>query len=302
MSRRMAKNEKSKWKRVTVEGMVLSSLVAYGFIGAPGVRAQDAGAQPAATQPAQNQQAAAQAQENSANVSGSDTSASAIQPAQNPKQHTSFAVGVGIKASLLGIGVEAAAPVTRRTNLRVGYNQFNYSRTFDSNGITYGGKFDFRSLDVLYDWFPFGGSFHLSPGLLAYNGNQVKANASVPGGQTFTLNSTTYTSDPSNPITGTGKLLMGHKAAPMFLFGFGNLAPRRGHFSVSFEIGAAFTGAPSTTLNLSGNACDSFGICASASSNPKVQSDVQAEQAKLNHDVSPFKVFPVLSLGFGYKF
>src|SRR5260370_2059505 len=100
--------------------------------------------------------------------------------------------------------------------------------------------------------------------------------------------------------TGLGQLLRGHKAGPMFLFGLGILAPRHGPFSVSFELGAAFTGAPSTTLNLTGNACDSFGICASTSS-PKIQSDIQAEQAKLNHDVSPFNVFPALSLGFGYK-
>src|SRR5260370_9238301 len=118
--------------------------------------------------------------------------------------------------------------------------------------MSYGGNIDFRSLDLLYDWFACGGKFHLRPGLVAYNGNQVKANASVPGGQTFTLNHVDYTSDPSNPITGTGKLLMGHKAAPMFLFGFGNLAPPHGPFIVSFHLGAAFTAAPTTTLPLTG--------------------------------------------------
>lgn len=298
MSSRQLENEKRKFKRTVIAATALSAFLASGFVGAP-ARAQESSAP--ATQPAQDQQASATSPGDSATAAASVSSAPAVQASKPAKQHTPFAIGVGVKASILGIGAEVAAPVTRRTNLRVGYNQFNYSRTLTSDGITYGGKLDFRSLDLLYDWFPFGGKFHLSPGLLAYNGNQVKANASVPGGQTFTLNHVDYTSDPSKPITGTGKLLMGHKAAPMFLFGFGNLAPRHGHFSVSFELGAAFTGAPSTTLNLTGNACDSFGICASTSS-PKIQSDIQAEQAKLNHDVSPFKVFPVLSLGFGYKF
>src|SRR5260370_7307020 len=114
--------------------------------------------------------------------------------------------------------------------------------------MSYGGNIDFRSLDLLYDWFACGGKFHLRPGLVAYNGNQVKANASVPGGQTFTLNHVDYTSDPSNPITGTGKLLMGHKPAPMFFFGFGNLAPPHAHSTVPFHLSAASTVTPPPPL------------------------------------------------------
>src|SRR5206468_13060006 len=67
----------------------------------------------------------------------------------------------------------------------------------------------FRSLD----WYPLGYAFHLSPGLLIYNGNGATATASVPGGSTFTLGGVTYTSDPSNPITGSGKVDF-MKAAP----------------------------------------------------------------------------------------
>jgi len=43
----------------------------------------------------------------------------------------------------------------------------------------------------------------------------------------------------------------------MLLLGIGNLVPRSKHFSVSFEIGAAYQGPPRVTLNLSGSACDS---------------------------------------------
>jgi hypothetical protein len=302
MSLPIARNKKWKCKRAAVAGVTFSALLTTGFFAVAPARAQSS-SEPATTQAAEVRSASSTAPADSPAHPGSGSAVSGVQSPEAPKGRTPFALGVGVKVSPLGIGAEVAAPLTRRTNLRVGYNQFNYGNNFNHDGISYGGNLNLRSFELLYDWFPFGGAFHLSPGLMAYNGNQVKANASVPGGQSFTLNHTVYTSDPTNPITGTGKLQLGDKAAPMFVFGFGNLVPRHRHISISVEAGAAFTGAPSTTLSLRGNACDAFGTnCVSATSAPGVVSDIHAEQSKLNHDTSAFKIFPVLSLGFGYKF
>ncbi len=214
-----------------------------------------------------------------------------------------FGVGVGIKVSLLGAGVEAAVPVAKKFNVRAGFNAFSYNRTFNKDGVTYGGQLRFRSSEAHLDWFPFGGSFHVSPGVLVYNGNQVTASADVPGGNTFTLNSTDYTSDPANPITGSGKIDY-KKAAPMISVGWGNLVPRGGkHFSVPIEIGLIFSGAPKAAINLTGGACDANGMnCESVNSDPTFQSNLQSEQDKINHDMAPFKYYPVISLGFGFRF
>ena len=215
---------------------------------------------------------------------------------------TPFAIGVGVKASTLGIGGEVALPVTHRTNVRVGFNLFNYSHTFDKDGVTYKGTLNLRSAQATFDFFPIW-EFHISPGVLLYNGNQLTANASVPGGKTFTLNNTSYVSDPSNPVNGTGKLTV-YKAAPMILLGIGNLVPRSSrHFSASFEIGAAYQGPPRIALNLAGSACDSTGLfCRSISSDPTIQNNIQLEQAKLAKKAAPFRFYPVVSFGFGIKF
>jgi hypothetical protein len=211
------------------------------------------------------------------------------------------AVGVGVKVSLLGFGGEAATPLSRHFNLRGGLNMVGYDRTFHKDGVDYAGQIHFRSGEAHFDWFPFGGSFHLSPGALIYNGNQVNANASVSGGQSFTLNGTSYTSDPADPVLGTGKLSF-DKAGPMLTMGFGNLVPRHHRFSIPFEIGAIYTGAPTMALNLTGSACDSSGQnCSSIATNPTIESNVQAERAKINKDVAPFKFYPIISLGFGVK-
>ena len=212
-------------------------------------------------------------------------------------------VGVGIKASLLGAGVEVATPLARHFNLRAGYNMFSYDRTFNKDGVTYAGQLQFRSAEAHLDWFPFHGGFHVSPGALLYNGNQVTANAAVPGGQTFTLNGTDYASDPADPVTGNGKIDF-PKAGPMLTVGFGNLLPRgRRRFSVPFELGAIYTGAPKMALNLGGSACDASGdFCRTIASDPTIQANVADEKNKINHDMSAFKFYPVLSIGFGVKF
>jgi hypothetical protein len=212
-----------------------------------------------------------------------------------------FPIGVGVKVSTLGIGGEVAVALSHRSNVRFGFNAFSYGHAFDKDGVTYKGTLDLRSAQATYDLFFFK-EFHISPGVLVYNGNNVTANASVPGGHSFTLSNTNYVSDAADPITGTGKLTV-YKAAPMLLVGFGNLVPRSRHFSTSFEIGAAYQGPPRVTLNLSGSACDSTGLfCRSISSDPTIQANVVSEQAKLNKSASPYKFYPVLSFGVGFKF
>ncbi len=231
--------------------------------------------------------------------------AGTAEPAVPKKQSSEgrIPIGIGVKVSTLGIGGEVAVAISHRSNVRVGFNAFSYGDTFDKDGVTYKGNLNLRSAQATYDMFLVKG-LHISPGVLFYNGNQVSANASVPGGKSFTLSNTNYVSDPTDPIMGTGKLTV-YKAAPMLLFGIGNLVPRSRHFSTSFEIGAAYQGPPRprVTMNLSGSACDSTGLfCRSTSSDPTIQSNIAAEQAKLNNSASSYKFYPVLSFGIGYKF
>lgn len=229
--------------------------------------------------------------------------ASAAAPAApaNKSSEGRFPIGVGVKVSTLGLGGEVAVAVSHRSNVRFGFNAFSYGHTFAKDGATYTGNLSLRSAQATYDLFllPW---LHVSPGVLVYNGNNVSANVAVPGGQSFTLSNTSYVSDGANPIAGTGKLSV-YKVAPMALFGIGNLVPRSRHFSTSFEIGAAYQGPPRVALNLSGSACDPTGLnCRSISSDPTIQSNIAAEQAKLNKSASPYKFYPVLSFGVGYRF
>jgi hypothetical protein len=212
------------------------------------------------------------------------------------------AVGIGANASTLGIGAEAGVALGPKFNVRGGFHIFNYDRSFTRDGIHYDGTVHLSSVQVLLDWYPVGGVFHLSPGVLVYNGNQFDGNANVPGGQIFSLGGMAFRSDPANPVGGTGKLEF-NKVAPAVLFGFGNLVPRRSRFSATVDLGVAFHGTPAVSLTLTGSACAPNGTnCRNAATDPAVQSSLQSEVAKLNRNAEPYKVYPIISVGFGYRF
>jgi hypothetical protein len=216
--------------------------------------------------------------------------------------HTSR-FGVGIKMSSLGAGVEFAMRMTNPSNLRIGFNSFIYGHLFDSHGLDYHGEFYLRSAQLNYDWFPFHGAFHLSPGVLLYNGNKLNANISVQGGHIFTIDSNSFRSDAGDPIRGNAGITF-WKVAPAFLIGWGNLVPRKHQrFTIPFEFGVVFHGQPNVAFSLTGEACDSKGrYCSGISSDPTGKSYIADERAQINRDLSWFKFYPVVSGGFAFSF
>ena len=191
--------------------------------------------------------------------------------------------------------------MTAKSNVRVGFNIFDYNHSFTKDGINYNGDLKLRSVQVTYD--QFFGPFHISPGALIYNGSKGDATASVRAGQSFSLGSTTFYSSSSSPVNGSGTLMV-NKAAPMILFGFGNLLPRsQRHFGVNFEAGVVFEGSKGQTESGRQRLPDlSAGGLRQCRHRHHCPVEPAVEQNKLNNDVGPFQYYPVISLGFSYKF
>lgn len=209
---------------------------------------------------------------------------------------------LGAKVGVLGVGFQAATPLTSRLNLSGGANFFSYNDNLTIDGLHYKANLHLRSAEASLDWFAWRG-FHISPGALLFNGNQITGNANVPGGQYFSLDNVNYQSSPSDPVSGTGSLKF-NKAAPKLTVGFGNMLPRNGrHFSVPVELGFAYQGDPKVALNLKGTACDAngSGFCQSVSS-PEIQANLAAQVQKLHNDVSPARFMPIVSIGFAANF
>ena len=228
--------------------------------------------------------------------------ASAQTHRNDPDDAPAVPVGVAFKASTLGAGMDIAVGVHEKLNLRGGFNFLSFGKDYDRDGIQYDGTLKLRSGEVQVDWFPTGGNFHLTGGALVYNGNRLDARAFVPGGQGFELGGGAYASSQTDPVNGTGELTF-QRVAPMVKWGWGNIAKRTGHFTFIFESGIAFHGSPRAKLALGGTACTtSFTFCRNAATDLTIQQDVRDEEDDLNRRASPWKVYPIITIGFAYRF
>ena len=231
-----------------------------------------------------------------------------VQPnyASAPFSHLAFGGGV----SSMGIDMQVAVNANRYINVRGAGTFFDYSLSnISTNGLTASGTFNLATARAAVDFYPFPNhGFRLSPGVLFYNQNNASARITAQGGTSFTLDSYTYYSSEANPVTGSGSVgLNAQNPAFTLTTGWGNMIPRRGgHFSFPVEIGAAFIGAPSVNLVLTGgqvcsNPQGTVG-CENVVGDSQIQSNLQAQQQKYQNDLNPFRFFPIFSSGIAYSF
>lgn len=224
-----------------------------------------------------------------------------------PKGHQLPRIGpfstaaLGLTAGTLGPGVELALPVLRNVNVRFGGSYFDLRYPFTIDGVNYNTALKLTSGQGMIDWFPKRGGFHISAGAL-YCKDEVSAAAEVAPGQQFKLGDTAYLNSLDDPVQGTASLKFQKKVAPIVLLGFGNLIPRSGrHISVPFEFGGAYLAPPNVAIQLAGTACTTQG-CFNIAKDPAVQANLAKEESKLNRDIRPLQIYPILSLGFALRF
>jgi hypothetical protein len=210
---------------------------------------------------------------------------------------------IGAKLGTLGWGGQIATPLTRRLTLRGGADFFNFGYGLTEDGTNYYASMHLKSGTAQVDAYPFRrSSFHISPGVLILKSN-VAATMNIPGGSTFTENNTDYTSDPADPVNGTGGVTFSRSIMPALTIGFGNMITRREskHWSAPFEIGAAYTGHYTLQSNLTGSACQAGQGCGSVN-DPSIQANVVAETNKINEDLKRLQIFPIITAGVAYRF
>jgi hypothetical protein len=155
----------------------------------------------------------------------------------------------------------------------------------------------------MVDFFPWRGRFRLSGGVTVYNNKGFTGSLDVPSGSSFTLGNDKYYA--SGPLVGTGTFKLGGNAGGRVSFGTGNLLPKKGRFTFQSELGIEFVSKPTVALAFTGNACPSAqgANCESpiSASSSTFQSDVTAEQSKLQGDVNFLSFYPILSIGIGFK-
>jgi len=196
-------------------------------------------------------------------------------------------VGLAVRASTLGIGGELSFRASRNIGIRLGGNYLQFSRDATVEEIDYRLTPHFENGTAILDVHPFGGSFHLSGGLLLnYNEGQMVATLN----QNITIGDNTYTPQQVGSLTGTVSF---NKTAPYLGVGFAG----RSRVAVLFDLGVGFTGTPQVELlgetNLTGAAKAEF--------DANVIKEQQQAQAEIDsHKV--LKYHPVVSLGIKVSF
>jgi hypothetical protein len=208
---------------------------------------------------------------------------------------------IDLIANTLGAGFDLSTPLARHFDVRGGANFMSFGYEFDVDGLHYDSDMRLRSGNLRLDWFPRRRNFHISPGLL-YANNNVTAISHVPAGAKFTLGDETFINSVDDPVHGDARLIFPRRVSPMVTFGFRNLLPgEHKHISVPLEFGVAYTGAPKIDVTLTGNACAEDG-CFNFADNAEAQQSLRDEIKDINDTLSNIPVYPVLSIGFGYRF
>ncbi len=150
-------------------------------------------------------------------------------------------VGIAVQASTLGIGGDIAVKLSDKANIRAGLNNFSWSHDFvdDKDGSITTAKVKLKSVHAFLDWFPFGGGFHLSPGMVFANDTNGELSLTATPGQKIEIGDVNYYSSSTNPIRAAGKVTVKSSAFAMTM-GWGNIVPRTRHWSIPFEIGVVF--------------------------------------------------------------
>ncbi|MGI9272062.1 MAG: hypothetical protein ACR2QT_09825 [Woeseiaceae bacterium] len=192
--------------------------------------------------------------------------------------------GLGVKAGTLGLGLEASWQPLPYLEVRVGGNSYDYEDDGTQAGIPYDATLGLESFYGTANFhFPIS-PMRLTAGLYS-NGNEfVMENDELqdlniggityPGAGIGTLNSTTSFGSTS-PYLGIG-------------FDF-TLA---GKVGMNLDLGVLWQGEPDVTLEASG----------ALAADPGFQAALELERQDLEDEMSDFKAWPVISLGFVYKF
>ncbi|MDH4046600.1 MAG: hypothetical protein OEV63_00525 [Gammaproteobacteria bacterium] len=191
---------------------------------------------------------------------------------------------VGAKVGTLGIGVEGAWRPIPWLDLRLGANAYDYEESGSQAGINYDATLSlstyYGTANLLFPASP----FRISVGAFS-NGNEIPmvsdpgtsydiGGVSYSAAEVGTLRSNT-TFDSLSPYLGAG-----------FDFSLFNKV------GMTLDFGVLWQGDPQVTLTSDGTLAN----------NPTFQSQLEIERSELEDDFDALKAYPVVSLGFNFRF
>jgi hypothetical protein len=181
---------------------------------------------------------------------------------------SALAAGIGVRAGTTGVGADVAWSIAPTLSARLGYSALKWNRDVTTDLGRFDGKLKLSNFNTFLDFSPLG-PFRLTGGFL-FNDNKYELSGERSGGS----------------LSGTVK--PGKSAAPYLGIGYGNVSGLGVNYYV--DLGVVFQGSPRASLSAN---CTSPGSGACTT----LESEVAAEQARLQDKLKDFKYYPVLNIG-----
>jgi hypothetical protein len=190
-------------------------------------------------------------------------------------------IAIGIKASTLGLGVEAIKPINA-IDFRLGINKASYAGNKTIDSVDYSADLNAQTISLLADWHPANNSFFVSGGMMA-NNNKFDLSAAATSNKSINIGDT---------IVNTGKVdstISFDGASPYIGIGYRQPIASSKGLSLTSELGVLYQGSPNISIKVSPQ-------------NLVSQPDIDKEIDNIRKDIDPIKYWPIASLGISYSF
>jgi len=188
--------------------------------------------------------------------------------------------------------------------MRADFSRLGTGRNFNDGEYRYEAALKGRQFGAYADWFPFGGTFHLSAGLTSRK-LDADANARFNNVQDIRVGGVPVAGIDANDWVKAS--LKWSSVAPYLGLGFGHSTAQRAGFGFVSEIGVTL-GAPKVQLSVSESLREKVDL---VTSNPGLENPwagistdeaIENQRRELADDASKIKVFPHLSIGVEFRF
>ncbi len=194
-------------------------------------------------------------------------------------------VAIGLTGGTLGLGPEVSFRVAQKLGVRLNGGFYDYDHSDELDDIDYDATLKLNSFGAALDWYPAGGGFRLSAGARS-NGNKIDLVGTPTS--SVEIGDVTYTPAQVGTLSGTIKT---KDLAPVLSLGYGGKIAKG--FTLSFEVGVMFQGSPKI---------ENLAATGSLASNGAFLAEIEEEELEIEDDAKDFKYYPIVQLGFLYRF
>jgi hypothetical protein len=196
-------------------------------------------------------------------------------------------ISVGLKASTVGVGGEVAWKINHYFVVRGGANWIGFGTDRKIDQIDYDFDLEFLNGSAFVDVHPFQNGFRITGGaFIGTNKVDLKATPDEP----IEIGDITFT--PAEIGTLKGKVDL-NTFAPYAGFGWVSGHKKRSGFQFYVDLGVKFGGDPNVKLT---------SVDGLLSSDPTLLNEIDEEIKKIEDDLELLGFYPVIQLGFTYRF